>query len=285
MIGQIQWIQFIELQNILIPFFIVGLMIAVIQIKKQTKIKLIMFILIITAIFSYINTPLKDIRYLFTLLIPTFYFSYIGIDYIIKKIKHGKKLEVTAVIIFIINLILILSITNIIANQFNIIDKKEVYNDITKSINELNITNCSIMSNGWVPLNYLDIKSKSFPRQERLNEKIEEGEIILILKNIHEPEYFKNEELIRALPIIKETKDYIIISKENCKQIQEGDTTYLNQLKENVKKIKNKEINTDPCIILFHSSHFMEKTCNFINLKGFKLEDNRIYKYEQKTIS
>jgi|SaaInlV_120m_DNA_4_1040238.scaffolds.fasta_scaffold03564_3 hypothetical protein len=288
-IQPMQLSHFLQVQNILIPFFLIGVIIityklfskikilknyklnSLLDLINRSKIEIIMLLLLFYSIYNYYNIPIKNVRYLFNLVLPTFYFSYIGLCYIVKKIKDNKNLLISiAIIIFIVNIFIV-----VIQIPYQEYDTPEIDNSAINKLDELKISNCSVMSNSWVMLNYLNKPSLPFPRFELINQSIEQGQIIILFKHVKEPNYVQNDSFIKSLPIIYEDKEYIIIGVKRCLSITSFEDSYLQQMDNIIFSLHGYHINQNPCFILFGSYSFIEKTCNFINLNGFKLDEHR----------
>jgi hypothetical protein len=281
----------LEVQNILLPFFIIGLMIVFYKIFKQIKnsknfnlksffssiLKLktdiIMIFLIIYSIYSFIKLPIKNPRYLFNILLPTFYFSYIGLSFLIKKIKNNKKSFILASITVFIAGLLILSI------QFpeKEYEPSEKYYPAINKIKELNLSNCLIISNSWVMLNYLGLHSEPIMRFELLEKDLLQGKKAIIFKEKSDIDFNQKEHLIEEKYIIYDSKNFMILSSEKCKIPRKFEESYLEQLDKVFFEMHNYNINYNPCFILFMNNSLAEKTCNLINFKGFKKDLNREY--------
>lgn len=270
---------FMEAIGILIPFFIMGLIIVLytllkkikpnkndsklrstLEIIDKIKIELIIFFLLITSILGYINIPIKNVRYLFGMVIPILYFSYVGLSYLVKKIKGNQNLLVViAIIIFIVSLIIAsgsLSLKN---------SQEEIHKSAIDKLNELNISNCSLRSNDWVLLNYLGKPTLSSPRLSSLNETIKRGQIIIFFSDVPEPSYARNESLMKSYSKLYKNKDYTIIGKKGkCMPLNLSNDEYSSTF---VNKVGDKY---NSCYIFFNKLSIMEKTCNLINLNGFK---------------
>ena len=293
----IQLAHFLQVQNVLIPFFALGVLLALytsfkyfISSKKlklssllglvnKLKIEIIMFFLLFSSISSYYIVPIKSVRYLFNLVLPTFYFSYIGIIFLIKKYKkfkerkqHEQVLLSVALIIFILNLSLVL--IQLPQKEY---ETPEMYHSAINSLNHLNLSTCSVMSNSWIILSYLERPSLPFPRFELVNDSLAQGQILVFFKHVPEPDYVKNGSFIQSLPIITENKDYVIVGSPTCLPIAPFDDTYLQQVDGIIFNLQGYHINQNPCFILFHTSPFLESACNFINLKGFKQDEYRAF--------
>ena len=282
---------FFLVQGILLPFFIIGFILVFFKLLFQTKnlknhkkeyllefiyklkIEIIMFVLFFFSIYSYVNIPLKDLRYLFSLTLPIFYFSYVGLDFFVKKIKKNRKFLISlSFIIFIFNILFLLN--DVLYKEKN---DKEIYKFAITKLDELNLSNCSIMSNGWVQLNYLGRPTKPFPRQLLIYNRLEEGEIFVFFKKIGEPDYVHNESFLSYLPIIYKDKDLVIVGKDKCIEIKSFEETYMQQLDKITFELYHYHQNQNPCFILFRNFSFLEKFCNFINFNGFKRDEYRKY--------
>lgn len=284
LIQPMQLSHFLQVQNILIPFFLIGILIIaynlLIHIKtlkdynlksllnfiSKLKIEIIMFFLLFYSIYSYGNIPMKDARYLFNLILPTFYFAYIGLRYMVKNKKCTKNLLISiAVIIFIVNISIV-----VIQIPHKEYDTPQIYNSAIYTLDKLGLSECSVMSNSWVMLNYLDRPSLPSLRYELVNKSIEQGQIIVLFKHVKEPDYIQNRSFIRSLPVIYEDERYIIIGSDKCLPIISFEDSYLQQLSDVIFDLHSSNLNQNPCFIMFHGSVFFEKTCNLINLNGFK---------------
>ena len=272
----INYMHLIYVVNFLLPFFLFGLIITLFKIFKSLKdnnfiynwkkfiekniADILMILILIFSLYGYFKIPIKSSRYIFNMILPTVYFSIIGINSIKIKKLNFKRLAV--VIIIFLNLFLIFQYFTV-QNSY----KKEVYVDALKNINEMGIgNNCSFMSNSWVFLNYLERKTSIFPRKQLVPYYVNEGHYMLFFNHISEPSYVHNETFMSGFPIILKNEDYILIGNNNCTEIRELDRTYMTMLNETVYTIQNESTETNPCNILF-SNQFIKKTCKIINFK------------------
>ncbi|NOQ55173.1 MAG: hypothetical protein GQ477_00020 [Nanohaloarchaea archaeon] len=298
LIRPVEPIHFLIALNIFAPFFIIGLGLEIYRSAKyiyskkdsmiagiktafeEKKAELIMFAILVFAVISYSNIPIKDSRYLFTLTLPAIYYSYIGIRYLADKIK--RPIATIAIILFILSFSLVfvsevakigsLPITPITLHY----DSPEKYLDSIEILKDKSLDNCSVMSNAWVLMNYLGQTSKDFPRQQFVEDELDGGEIMVLFYSIGEPEYVQDKEFIKSLPTIHKTKEYIILGKEtSCLQQEIVDSSYLEKLDDILYRIDGTDINTNPCIILFGRRPLLEKSCNLVNFNGFRLDENR----------
>ena len=109
-----------------------------------------------------------------------------------------------------------------------------------------------------------------------INESIEQGQILVLFKQDKEPEYVNDESFIKTLPIIYEHKDYVIIGTNKCLPIKIYDDLFVQEVDMVIYKLNGYHINKNPCFTMFHKHPLLEKTCNFINLKGFKQDKYRV---------
>lgn len=263
---QIGILDFIWVSGFLILFAFIGVMLYLKNIKERTKISAIMLTIAVLTLYQFYTTPLKVVRYLFPLVLPLAYFSVLGIQLIKKKSQKA----------FVISLIiLLLSYTSIIPS-LAISTSKEDYQDAISKLNELNIKECRIFSNEWVMLNYLGKPTEIFPRKELLQKRISEGSFIMLFYKTPEPEWAKDKNFLKQFPVFYESKDFIILGKnEKCNPEEVMDKTYVELTSREVNEIYNYTINTNPCFTLFDKNRLIEKTCNFVNSNGFKVDENR----------
>jgi len=271
----IDYMHIIHVINILLPFFLFGLAFTIFKIFKFLKdnniiynwkkfieeniADILMILILVFSLYGYFKIPIKMSRYLFNMVLPTVYFSIIGINSIKIKKLNFKKLATT--IIILLNLFLIFQYF-IIPNNY----EKKMYVNALENINEKGIGhNCSIMSNSWVFLNYLGRKTSIFPRKQLVSYYIDKGHYLLVFNHISEPDYVHNKTFMSGLPIIFQNEDYTLIGN-NCTGIKELDRTYIDMLNETVYLIWNESVETNPCNILF-SNKFMKKTCEIVNFK------------------
>jgi hypothetical protein len=251
---------FLLATNFLLPFISIGLLITlyrlsnyarkslIIFLKRKTEIS--MFFVLLISIFIYSNTPLKEARYLFPTCTPSFYFSYIGIKKIWKKR---------------FSYVLILPILSFLSLFFYILyiqpptfqKESKIFIDSIETLKSLNLSECSIMSNGWVLLNYFGQPSKPLLRMELLSYYLKEGETILLFT--HENEQFSQTYLIYK------SENYIILkNKTECKKKEIFNIPYISQLNTTIYLLNNKTIETNYCKILFENK-ILSSVCVLIN--------------------
>lgn len=230
------------------------------QILQNNKIHLIFLFTIIITFYTYATTPMKFDRYLFSGMIGVVYFSYLGFDWVNRK-------SIRKMLLFLI--ILTAVVIPIYLTYSGNGDNIEKYKSVAEKINTLNLSQCNIMSNGWVPLNYLGIKSLPSPREQLVNYSIEKGEVIVLFKNIWEPEYVHNSSFISKFNTILEDDSVVIIGNDNCsgKNTNKNnrlDTTYTEKLNEITVLLYNESTETNPCSILFENN-YIKKGCDFFS--------------------
>ncbi|MFP4567627.1 MAG: hypothetical protein ACLFN8_01655 [Candidatus Woesearchaeota archaeon] len=285
----IQIQHFLETINILLPLILIGIFITINQIIKKIRLKqlkkylkenkqeLIMITILILVIQAYITTPHKYSRYLFLMTFPTIYYSYIGLNKLSDLIKTKSKITNKAKTKLKTILIISMFIISLGYSIYDLTNRETQtqYEQTKKQLEQLNLTHCQLASNNWPQLNYINVATKPSPRQQQLNQTINEGTIIALYKKTNEPEYTQNRTIMNHLPIIYENENIIILGNQNCTQKTKYTNSYLIELQTHIQNTKNISINTNPCFILFEKYGFAEKTCNLLNLQGFKLDQNR----------
>lgn len=220
---------FLIVGNFLWIFFLLGL-----KRFKPNRENFVILTFFAIALISYLIIPIKDPRYLFNLLLPLSYFSYLSLE----KIKRSELIFSFLSVSTILSL-LILSTLGFTIEYLNP-PKKEFYHlDLPK--------NCLYMSNHWVPLNYIGYVVEPPPREKEVSDYIEEGYRIVIYYR-GEPEYSTNMSFLESFPIIKKTEDYIVLGNTSkCKKIHKVDNTYLERLNTTIYRLYNHHIETNPC--------------------------------------
>ncbi len=222
--------------------------------------EIIMFIVFFGVLYSYNNIPIKDPRYLFNLARPSAYFSVIGINCISSKLKMK---EAKFAIVSVCLLLTVFSAPLLF-------EERETEGQYANAINRLEYLgagNCSVLSNGWVFLNYLGRTSASSPWPSLVGHYINEGSYILLFYSISEPSYALNESFTHAFPVLYENKDFIILGNTSkCAPIKTVDSTYMAGLNMSVYLVRNETIDIEPCNILFEGK-IGNKMCNLANLR------------------
>lgn len=286
----VNWNHFIEVQQVLIPFFIIGVIIVLYKIIRgaivekikslrdilkyvdKIKAELIMIILLAYFCISYIQTPIKSSRYLFSFMLPTIYFSVIGINYILSKIKGNKNMLKTIIlIIIVINVVTLIITTNKLEYE-----STPIYESAITQLDELNLSQCETSSNSWVMLSYLGQHSIPALQKELVNKSIENNQTIILFNHVKEPTYVDDKNFLKTLPILYKNDRYVIISNGHCKKISKFDKTYLRLKAEGIYELANYHININPCHIIFRNKEILERTCNYINFNGFSVDENRV---------
>ncbi len=290
-------LHFLAVLNIFAPFFVIGLVAGLYSLAQyiykgrenirsclksafdNRKGEMIMLTLLIFSVISYLNIPMKDPRYLFTMNVPVIYYSYLGVRYAARKI--GKKTAALAIVMFLLSfsLVIVAEITRMDGKPLIkelYYDTPDIYLDAIGTLKDAGLEDCSLMSNAWVLMNYLGQPSEPSTRREFVEEDIENGKIMLLFFTIGEPDYVQDRQFIESLPIIYQDSSYVIIGKKGaCLPQEVVDITYLEDLRRIVYRRDSMTINTNPCIILFGNAPLLEKSCNLINLNGFTQDENR----------
>ena len=206
--------------------------------KNLNKKDFIMLIFLALFLISYLRTPIKVFRYLFLILIPLAYFS----AKYLEKLKNKFKIALILLLISIIIFIFSFTLNNDLEN-FNL--EKQAKN---------NLDNCNLMSNRWVPMNYIGVTSLPAPRKELLQYYINKGNRILIFYKSDEPDYSTDMKFLENFNVIKKTDSYILLGdRQKCsKPLEKFELNYLSSLNETVYLLKNETIDISNCNILFN---------------------------------
>ena len=283
-------IHFIEVFNVLTPFFLIGFIASIIILTKKTinvlknkkksrtksfkklfnenKTDIIMLLLTFYVTYNYLTTPLKISRYLFFLVLPGIYFSYKGLNNLLKKYGLQKYLLTSSLIILAIS-------TLILSSFFIYFESADPYEKSIEVLDQFNLTNCYVESNVWPLISYLGKQAAPSPRQSFVNESIDDGKILLLFKTAREPEYASDPEFINQFPVIYEDYSIYVVGKKDCKPEEPFHKSYAQQFNEFIYKREGYEVNTNPCFLLFRNHELLEKTCNLLNLNGFTIDENR----------
>jgi hypothetical protein len=262
-------LDFLGVIGILLPFFIVGIILVLYRFREVKRIKanILMFFLLLYTAYSYISVPIKEIRYLFVLVLPVTYFGYIGLSQLIKNKKGLKKVIIS---ILIINVICILGVI-----FFFSFSQASQYNSAVSFLEEEGYSECSIISNSWIFLNYLGQESIPLSHVDLIQKDIENGNIIVFSKVVQDPA-FLNSDFIREFTLF-EDEYYLILGNGDCvKQVSPYNWSYLELLDYSIFERFDYHININPCFTMFHDSPLKEKTCNWVNFNGFSLDEYRV---------
>lgn len=229
-------LDFLRVGNILWPFALIGL----IDFKNHKKRNIILAIIATLTIISYVNTPLKNARYLFMLTLPLAIWAYDGIR-ILQRTTQKQILTTIVSALFIISIVGT-------AHSIKTPGTQPIYLEALDHIKEYQ--NCSIMSNAWVELNYLGRPSLDFPRKELVKNRIEEGQIIMMFNHVGEPAYARDKEFLAQFPTIIATGKYTIIGN-GCAPNTKNHKPYMHKLADTIEEIHGYSTEDRPCHILF----------------------------------
>ena len=133
------------------------------------------------------------------------------------------------------------------------------------------------MTNAWSLINYLGMPAEPFPRKELVQHSIDEGNFILFFYSIGEPDWAQNRTFMEQYKTVYESKEFIILGNASrCMPQEKVNQTYLSMLHDKIFLVYNVSINTNPCFVMFSGNSFLESSCNFVNMKGFVTDENRI---------
>ncbi len=254
----------------LTPFFVYGIYTKVSRMKismksmQANKIPLIFFFILLLSLYQYFVNPVKDIRYVFMLALPVAYFSAVTFSRMKKKTRAiAIKILITLTIIF----------TALMLSNPEYYEPKEKYYEAMDYMKTHNLSACRTSSNSWPLMNYLGKTTEYPPREDMVNEYINEGYLLVVFPGVQEPAWAKNITFLKKLPAIYESPGFSILGK-NCVPERVVNSTYMERLHAIVLFQRNLSLNTNPCFTLFRDT--LEKACNWMNDKGFTADENRV---------
>ena len=280
-----QLLHFIYIQSILFLFTIFGLIFVIYKciqsIRKSVpeinvRLSIIMLLLSVFTIFAYFTTPFKDLRYLFPMMLPIAYFTYIGIIFVLSKINNNKqrnlfsiKLDFRRLYWILIILLLISSVIILIINYNVDGNLKEKYTDAITIINTKSLQECVMYSDNWIFFNYLDKNIVLLPIEiyplhiDAYTQKV----LFLDLNNYN----LNTLNLLQnKFPTIYKNNQFIILGNINdCKKKADYPILFYSIFKKGVINNPEVHIYTEPCNILFNSSRFITNMCNYFNYDLF----------------
>ena len=202
--------------NYLIVFGLLGIY------KKNN---IIMFLTLLIVLSLYVITPVKEARYLFPFILPLSYFTY----YTIQKADVYK--------IIMLNIFIMVALFLLMPIEYFVLMNEKNY--------PVYQAECMTTSNLWVYLNYHGVPSYPEIRKEEYKNYIEDGYRIVLYKYVH------NKPNVVRYPVIEENEFFVVIGKnETCKEFENVTEPYLIRLNRTISRLKNKSIETDPCVIL-----------------------------------
>lgn len=218
--------------GILTPFAIFG---AIRSFRKMDKMSWLMIAVTFLIIISYYRIPSKEPRYLFNLMLPLAYFSYVALS----KIKYRNILFLAV----LLSNIIILLLYNAFSPQYS----QSLYKTVISKLD-----NCVAMSNVWVPLNYFGKDSIASPREELVKGSIDEGYRIVLYKYTSEPSYTFDNNFLGQFPTIYNTSMFIILGNTSiCKNTTDYSEPYLKKIRDETVILTNRSLNIDSWHIFF----------------------------------
>jgi hypothetical protein len=209
------------------PFFIIGLFIAIrnILIKKDLRFESLVFVIVSTLIlYDFMTTPQKDLRYLFSFVLPVIYFSGVGVIFLVEKFKKIKDIQmISTLFFFIVALITILILTI----GFLGLNKSQVYLDAAKDIKSLGLENCEILSPFWVFVSYH--QDNVYPYDDTsIRDLVLKNRTLLMFKNTSHIDFTPIDLNQFSDLVFYETKDYVFYSlgPVNCSPRYTYDVPY-----------------------------------------------------------
>jgi len=244
--------------NFFLPFFLLGIYVFFkkVYLKKFKFLKYdFLFILIfVFLLIDVITTPFKIKRYLFNFVLPITYFSISGITFIINKFK--KKDSFLKILKIILLIFFVLMFIFMICQVYKMRKGDEIFSESSKTIKELNLENCKIVSPHWVPVNYY---SKNVYFLDEINSSLKRNEIVLIFYN--NPTFddkFTKKDLEKYSYLFK-NNNYLLISgknvtNKNCAKVKDYDSPIRKDsceiLSTKFEKIKTKNLFLKICKLI-----------------------------------
>jgi hypothetical protein len=185
---------FLVVSNILTLLFAIGL---VISMRKPSKLELIFLAVLFLNIFSYVNTPHKEPRYLFFVLLPVAYFSARTSELI------GNKFTLLVTIVSLL----------IAALFFQSLTPLETFSG---TLDFLEGKDCALYSNTWVFFDYYGIITPPIPPPNITESYLSEGRLFAIHKYVYEPDFVLDSEFIESHNILYNDSYFYIIGNESC---------------------------------------------------------------------
>ena len=149
--------------------------------------------------FTYWGVTVKEIRYLFNLILPAGYFTAYVLGKFTVKRDYARKA--------LCALIVLMSFT---ATPFFIaLYLPPGFYDGVEAVRG----DCMVTSNLWPHLNYLGVQTQPNPWQDEIRGSIGEGRRVLLYMSpkVAEPDYRFNRTFIETLPVIEENQNYILL--------------------------------------------------------------------------
>jgi hypothetical protein len=139
------------------------------------------------------------------------------------------------------------------------------------------LSDCLIVSNYWVFLNGVDLKSIPLESNGSNYFWIDES-VIVIYKFDYDKSVLDNS--FKKEDFLYEDDSVVVIGKK-CKTDfapNVGHRSFLEQINELAQRNYGYSVNTNACMVIFNNHPLFEKICNFVNFNGFKIDDNRDYR-------
>lgn len=245
--------------------------------QHNEKILFIAIAIIIT--YKYVTVPLKFSRYLFLLILPASFFTYYAGRKLILYFKKQNQKRIITIVIF-----LLVASTIFITGMFAAFksptysEDLELAQTIQNNISYYGAENCTFISNNWPLLLDNEIQAYPFSKKELLQHAVNEGFGALFFTTSNEPTYAKNITFLKSLQNTSERvfrSKYSLILPDKCIAQPKFTQTYLEKISTEVYMMHNYNLATDPCRSIFHDSESLEKSCRFINLRGWSLSEIR----------
>lgn len=201
--------------NWMLPLAAVGFVLC----KRKWK-EVVMLIVLVLGMLVYARTAIKDVRYMFTIILPLAYFSAMAL----KQLKISRKM-ITALIA--VNIAATLVVAAIVPLYVFLEGRQQFASALEDR------DSCAMSSNAWVFMNYVGWPAERPVPEKLVDKKISEGWRLLMFKNTRSPDWFNNETFRNSLPVIVERPEYWIFGRpELCAEPVSLATTYTDRLNE-----------------------------------------------------
>ena len=270
-IQKINYSQIFTFFNFYIVFFIFGVSIFFYDffiknknsfMKKvfENKFQIFCIIIFIETFRGYYNVPLKEVRYLFLLMLPLTYFTYYFFNFLIKKnqkiFNKYKKFFYGIFIIFIC-----FNFTFYLGDINKENKLKDDVIQISNFLKENNLSKCQTDSNIWILLIDKGINSDKKTFEKSFEEDYESGINFVIYKNIEGFSSIKKN--FSKYNVIKNSQNYLILGNQKCVLENFSQETYLEKISKKVTYPDEKIIYT-PCNTLFKNTN-LQNLCEIVN--------------------
>ncbi|OIO64125.1 hypothetical protein COY28_01530 [Candidatus Woesearchaeota archaeon CG_4_10_14_0_2_um_filter_57_5] len=197
----------------------------------------VMFAVLLLGIIQYKGIIVRDLRYVFPLVLPAAYFSALAL----RKFR-AVGLVVLAMLVY--SLVALGQVHDATTHYH-----PSLYTSAIDTLQELNLTGCRLMSTSWPVLNYFGQLSEPSPREELLDSAIAEGNLVLLFWHEAEPEYVKDRKRMELLSTLAESDTWILLGTGACNAPRVYDMPYTWYLNETITQMRGEGVDIRVCHI------------------------------------